>query len=147
MKKILIIIFIGICLIIILNEPKTFYLESKYYGFGELSNINQVTLNNFIKEKESFVLYIYGNCVCSTKFNSIIKEFAERNNIVIHTLDSELVSQTEIDDIKYFPTVVVFKKGKIVNYLKSDRDDNLIYYESSEEFSKWLTSYININRK
>ena len=93
------------------------------------------------------MLYIYGNCVCSTKFNSIIKEFAERNNIVIHTLDSELVSQTEIDDIKYFPTIVVFKKGKIVDYLKSDRDDNLIYYESSEEFSKWLTSYININRK
>lgn len=146
MKKLIIFILLGtIFLTVFLIKPKTFYLESKYYDSGKLLDIKPSTLNKLIAEKESFILYIYGNCVCSIKFNSIIKDFAEKNNVIIHTLNSELVSQTAIDKyIKYFPTVIVFKKGKIIDYLKSDRNDNLVYYESSKEFTKWLTSYINI---
>ena len=39
---------------------------------------------------------------------------------------------------------MVFRKGKRIDFLEANKDEDLPFYESEEGFKKWFTKYINL---
>lgn len=148
-KKYIIIVpvlmLISITLIILknTNTPK-FYLEDKYYAESKFININTENLNELIKNKESFALFIYQPaCVTSSNFEKVLTEFQNENQIQIYKIAFSNIKNTELSkNIKYYPSFAIFNKGQMINYLDANSDDDLKYYETTDEFKNWFTNYV-----
>ena len=125
-------------------EP--FDLKEEYYKESKFIDIDLDTLNTMTDNKESFVLYVYlPGCSSCAAFKEKLDEFHKDNKLVIYSGKIQEVINTELKDkIKYAPSFVVYKEGKIYGYLDSASDKDKPYYESAEEFKEWLTKYINL---
>ena len=53
--------------------------------------------------------------------------------------------KTELyNTIKYTPTVIIVSKGKVIDYIDAEKKEHLKYYDSNDEFEKWLLSYVEM---
>lgn len=152
MKKTIIIIGVIITLIVsiglafILNNKKI-NLEEKYYGNGELIKISQDEFNTLEKDKENFILFVHipGVCQVSLPFAPIVEEFIEKENITIYSLPFYDITDTSVEEyVKFSPSVLIYKDGRVESYLDSTKDEHLEYYKTIESFTKWIKKYVNL---
>lgn len=152
MKKqgiIIIVLTISIvCFLLFLStyKSKPFYLEDKYYNGGSLIEISKEELNALEERKGSFVVFVYnpGACCTSTvNFDSFLTDFVKTEKIDFFTISFNEIDKTSIaKHVKYYPTVVIFNKGKITAYLDAESDNDLYYYESIAGFKEWFSKYV-----
>lgn len=100
---------------------------------------------NIRTEKKDFVLYV-SLPICNgdaAKFKEFVLDFQRKNHISFYYLTSDFVKETSIyETVKFFPSVIIFKDGKIVNYLKYDSDEDKEFYKSYEGFEKWIRANV-----
>ncbi len=140
-----VLLLISIIIVIIKKMPEQkFYLEDKYYGNSEFTTIESNDLNKLMNDKESFALFIYQPaCVTSSEFEQILYDFTKSNNIKIYEIAFSDIKDTKLSkSIKYYPSFAIFNKGKMVDYLDAESDNDLKYYKSKDEFEKWFTNYV-----
>ncbi len=153
MIKKIIIVFVAISLSILLfltfnNKTKSIRLNDKYYNSDQLIEIDEKGFQKLEKKRESFILYVYEDCGCTSTipFDNLVKKFIKEKNISMNMIEFKNIENLSISSkIRYSPTVVIFDKGKIVKYLKADSDKDLIYYQSYEEFENWIITKIKGN--
>lgn len=146
------ILIIGVVIFIIfhnnnnlkIDEP--FYLEEKYYEKNDITEIKNDELNKLVDKKESFVVFVYQPlCAASSKFEDVLLDFLEDNQIGIYKIAFSNIKNTNLGKkIKYYPSFIVYYKGKIVDYLRSDKDADIDYFTSKEGFRNWLSKYIRL---
>lgn len=147
---ILFLISILIANILIINKKeKVFYLENSYYGKNNMTEININELNKLIDNKESFAVFVYQPlCITSTNFESILKDFLEEKKISIYKITFSNIKNTKIGEtIKYYPSFIIYNKGKMVDFLEANKDEDIKYYTSKKEFESWFTKYIKIKNE
>ncbi len=150
--SLLILFFISILIanILIINKKeKVFYLENNYYGKNNMTEININELNKLIDNKESFVVFVYQPlCITSTNFESILKDFLEEKKISIYKIAFSNIKNTKIGKtIKYYPSFIIYNKGKMVDFLEANKDEDIKYYTSKKEFESWFTKYIKFKNE
>ena len=150
MKKFVILIpFVSIlCLLFYFNQKnEPFALEEKYYQ-NKIEEIQTDTLNTLLENKESFVLQVYQPmCITSSNLEKVIQNFEENNSLYIYKITFSSLKKTLLEKvISYYPSFVVIKNGKVVDYLKADKTEDIIYYEEEEAFENWLSRYIIIKK-
>jgi len=152
-KKIIIslsIIFVLIIVMIIVSptnkSKKPFYLESKYYGANNMTEIKIKTLNKLIDNKESFAVFIYQPmCVTSSNFESVLSDFLGDKKISIYKVAFSNIKDTKIGkSVKYYPSFIIYNKGKMVDFLEADKDEDVDYYTSKKGFESWFTNYVKL---
>ena len=143
MKKVLLIIII-IIITGCTNNSK-FYLTDKYYNNGEMISVSPNEINN----NESFILYTYNNfCALPIHCENIFKEVLEKNKIDALSIPFEDFKETSFyKKVKYAPSVLLIKDGKIIDYLKADSDDDYDKYQKVDVFQEWLEKYIYLNKE
>lgn len=154
MKNKILILIISICVICSLvfifiynNKTKNnelFSLDNEYYGNGQMITIDKDRVNNLINNKSSFILFTY-NSYCSFEvpcdeiFNSVIS----KNKIEMLQIPFDEFKNTKAYNyIKYAPSVIIFKNGKVVSYLDANKDEDLSKYQNEKDFENWLKEYI-----
>lgn len=144
----LLILIPAILVIIKIIPVQKFYLEDKYYTDGSFIDIETDKLNDLINNKESFALFIYQPaCVTSSDFEQTLHDFITNNNIKVYKIAFSNIKETTLSkSIKYYPSFVIFNKGKMVDYLDAESDNDLKYYESKDEFQNWFTSYVLLKK-
>lgn len=160
-KKLIIIILIIVVLILSINfisnknkkdgfnncnSADRFYLDNSCYGTNEFIS---VTANNvdFLNESETnYILYTYNNfCSFSIPVDEIFKEFMRTYNVGFYSISFDEFKNTSLyEEVKYAPSIIIIKDGKIVDYLDTNSDDDYEKYQDSEVFTKWLKEYIYI---
>ena len=128
------------------KEATTFYLEDKYYNTVSYITSNSEEVNELIENKSSFVLFVYQDlCVNSYNFEKVLNEFVNENQIgIVKIAYSDIKNTLLADTIKYYPSFVIFKEGKIVDYLDANSDEDTKYFKNIDDFSDWFKSYIKI---
>lgn len=143
MKKTLFFSFILCFLLISCN--KTFLLEEKYYGNSTFNELNENMLSTLIKNKESFGVFIYQPlCVSSCDFDYVLKDFVEEYQISFYKIPFSQIKNTELRYIKYYPSFVIYRNGKKVDYLDANSNKDIEYYKSVDGFKKWFTNYVKL---
>ena len=151
-KRILIIILSIILVILIalliLNSKKIkpIDIDSEYYENNELIEIDKEELEQLEKDKKSFVVFVYlPGCTSCAAFSEVLEEFQSKNNITIYKIQIKDAKETSIGKkVKYAPSFIVYKEGKIVAYLDATKDKDKPYYESNEKFTEWFIKYVNL---
>ena len=128
-------------------ETNPVVIDAEFYNEEGQKKITTDDLNSAIDQNKSFVLFVsYPICSEETaQFKEYVREFQEKNKVSFYYITTDDIDGTVVKDtIKYFPTVAVFEKGEIKNYLRFDSDEDLQYYKSIEGFSKWF--YANVKK-
>ena len=146
-KKLLLVISVLILLSIIIFITfkvlnRNFYLDDKYYGNNEIYEIGIEEFNNSISNKESFGIFVYQPaCTTSAEFEQVLYDFFKQNNMSIYKIKfSDIYEHT--DFLKFYPSFIIYKNGKMVDFLEADKDKDLKYYQSVDGFSEWFTKYV-----
>lgn len=143
MKKFTIIIiclFLSAC-----TNSSKFSIEKEYYKESKYIDANSEDIKKLKENKKSFIVFTYNNyCMLEIPCDEIFKKVMNKYNISFLYLPYEEMKNTFIyDEVKLAPSVILIKEGEIVAYLNAESDEDLIKYQDTEEFEKWLTSYIN----
>lgn len=143
MKKFTIIIiclFLSAC-----TNSSKFSIEKEYYKDSKYIDVNSEDIKELKDNKKSFIVFTYNNyCMLEIPCDEIFKKVMNKYNISFLYLPYEEMKNTFIyDEVKLAPSVILIKEGEIVAYLDAESDEDLLKYQDTEEFEKWLTSYIN----
>ena len=152
-KKVIFVIIplllIGIITFVLMNNKSDkFSLENKYYGTGEFIDISNSELESIIKDKENFLLYTYNNYCslpipCDSIFESVMKEYGFN---ILQIKFSDFKETNLYKKVKLAPSVLIFKDGKLIDFLDAESDNDLKKYQDKEEFKNWLNNYIELKK-
>lgn len=129
------------------NQSKIFSLESKYYNTGEKIEINISELEELINDKESFVVLVSQDmCLASSNFEVVINDFLEEYPITIYEINYSELKESDLGDfLEHYPSFVIYKNGKVVDFLDANADEDTDYYKTKEGFKNWVTQYVNLD--
>ena len=139
-----------------LEVEDSIVLDAEYKN----TNGNQIEIAKEVKEnevvpffeelvasKKSFVLYV-SLPICNgdaAKFKEYVLEFQKKNHVSFYYMTSDYIKDSSLyKTVKYFPSVITYKDGKIVNYLKYDSDEDKEFYKSYSGFEKWFNANVKI---
>ena len=83
--------------------------------YHEITSYN--TFKNMNSQRESYVMYIYDdkNCMCYLELKSISKDFVIENNILVYTMDVDIIGNKSSYGYKTnghsFPSICIFEEG------------------------------------
>ncbi len=150
MKKILTILVVIFSIFILCScekqkeDDSKIYLDKKFY---EKSEIIKIKADEFKKiNAKSYVVFTYNSyCNFTIPCDDIFKEVMDKYNLSFYGLPIAEMKKTFIyDTVKYAPSIVIIKNGKIIAYLDAESDEDLPKYQDTDEFEKWLGSYIHL---
>lgn len=117
----------------------------------DIVNIKSIEeLNKLISNKETFLLYIYlPGCTSCASFKPIVKDFIDANkDIKIYQLNYQTIENDDniiTQNIKYTPSIFIYKDGELLDYLDPKSNDDYDTYKTSENLSLWINQYIEVN--
>ncbi len=135
-----------------IEVEETLLLDAEYKNtdgqqieLAEVSEDPVATLDQMFEDKKSFVLYV-SLPICNgdaAKFKQYVLDFQHREKVSFYYLTSDYIKDSLVyETVKYFPSVIIVKEGKIINYLKYDSDEDVEFYKSYDGFSKWFKSNV-----
>lgn len=129
------------------NQNKIFSLESEYYNTGEKIKINISELEELISDKESFAVFVSQTmCLASSNFEVVINDFLEEYPITIYEINYSELKESDLGDfLEHYPSFVIYKNGKMVDFLDANADEDTDYYKTKEGFKNWFTQYVNLD--
>lgn len=140
MKKVVLLILTLILITGCKEKIEKFHLDDKYYNEGKF--IQVTNLDNL--KKDSYVLYTYNNfCTFGKPCEETFKEYMEKYKIDFVSIPFEKFKNTSFyPQVKYGPSIIIVKKGKIVTYLNANKDSDKEKYQDINQFEKWIDEYI-----
>ncbi len=139
MKK-LIILLLPLLILTGCKKQEKVRLTEKYYNEGKFITIN--SLENL--EQETYILYTYNNyCSFEIPCDKIFKEYMEKHKIDFLSMPFKEFKNTKLyGKVKYAPSVIIVKEGKVIAYLNANKDQDLNKYQDVHEFENWINKYI-----
>ena len=143
MKKIIVLILVSILLVGCNGKIK---LEDKYYKKSEFIDVDHSKVNDLIKSKESFVVFIYQPmCTMSSEFEELLDEYMDIRKISIYKMSFSDMKKTSLKDtVRFYPSFIIFKDGEVVDFLDADSDEDTNRYKILKAFKEWVESYIEV---
>ena len=140
----LVLIIVGVIVFVCTRKVKPFYLEEEYYNDKAITQITKDDLETLLSEKKSFVLFAYTNvCLFSVPCETVFETSATNMGINILSIPLTEYRETKLyNKVKYAPTVIIIKDGKIVDYLDSNKDEHSSLYQDSSAFESWVHTYV-----
>lgn len=123
-------------------------LDAEYYCSeecdGELMELSGAEYEDLINEGKSFVLFVdQSGCLTADKLKQYMKNFANEAGIKAYQMMFADARQTSLHDyVKYYPSVVMVSRGKVVRFLRADSDEDSDMYNDYEAFYKWMKKYL-----
>lgn len=129
---------------VVLMWPHKFTLSSEYTSKSGFQDATVEEIQGSIDAKKSFAVFVYQpECRSSEDLEKIVKSFSEEKEVIfLRIAYSELKESGLIPELKYYPSVVLYRDGKVVDFLKANDDSYTSAYTTSEGFREWWGKYI-----
>lgn len=120
-------------------------LDTEYYGDGtEYMELSAEGYENLIENKKSFVVLVdQGGCTTADRLREYGLEYAKEKGILVYRIMFDEMKETSMHNtVKYYPSLVIVSKGKIVGYLRADSDEDSPAYNDYTDFKTWAEKYL-----
>ncbi len=117
-----------------------FYLDEKYYGESRLEEVDAERLQELINEGGAFgVLVHQPMCAVSTELVAVVEQFQSEQNMSFYKIAfSKLKEGGVAEELKYYPSFLIYREGKLVDFLEADNNEDTEKYKNLGEFSDWF---------
>lgn len=131
-------------IVVLAVQPWKFRLSDEYYGGSGFAEIDDARLKQLIDEKESFAVFVYQPaCRTSDDFEKVLTEFSKKSQVkFLKIAFSKVKNSGLMGDIKYYPSAAIYHKGRLVDFLRADSDEDTGAYESIDGFQEWWRKYV-----
>ena len=152
---IVLVLIIGLLVFCLLNKDEElevnddqFALDSEYYNKGEYIQIDTEKVKELVDNKKTFLLFTYNNyCNFPVPCDSIFQEVMDKYKIDVLKIPFDKFKDTDFyETVKFAPSLMIIKEGKIIDYLKADEDGDMDKYQDVKAFRNWLNSYIVLKK-
>ncbi len=123
-------------------------LDAEYYCGeecdGEFLELSGAEYEKLIKGGKSFVVFVdQSGCVTADKLKGYVKDWADGAGVKVYKMMFADARETSLHDyVKYYPSVVLVSKGKVIRFLRADSDEDAEMYNDSDAFKKWILKYL-----
>lgn len=126
----------------------SFKLNDKYYGSAKYLDLDKDKLDKLIKDKESFVVFVYQPlCAASSQLESVVAPFMHSYDISFYKISYVDMKNTKLKDtVKYYPSIVIYKEGEVVDFLDANSGEDTDVYKDIESFTDWFKDYVKIKK-
>lgn len=149
MKKLLVLISLLLLLVGCEMEQEKFYLDDFHYSNNnEIKEITKEEFEKLEEDKKNIAIFVYlPGCTSCAQFNEVLTEFSKNNNVSFYKVKIGDVKDTSIDDaIEYAPSLLLYKEGKVVDYLDALSDDDKPALTTEDGLTKWLEKYVYFSK-
>ncbi|MBR0431118.1 hypothetical protein IJJ05_02425 [Candidatus Saccharibacteria bacterium] len=128
-------------------------LDAEYYCEDtcndELLEISAGEYEKLIEEKKSFVIFVDQNgCTTADRLRNYVIDWAREAKVRVYKIMFMEAKATSLHDyVKYYPSVAMISKGKVVAWLRADSDEDAEVYNNYEAFRSWVGQYLILNRE
>lgn len=121
-----------------------FELENEMYGSGQIVDITIDDVKSKVAKRQSFALFVsQPGCRTADDLRKIVKEFADIHHLTIYEVDySGLRESNLVPGLKFYPSFVVFRRGKPIDFLEADNGEDVPAYATLDGFSTWFTDHV-----
>ena len=148
MKKILLILLVVPLLLVgCTDKDEKVYLSDKYYNQGAYIDIVAKDMDKL--KNDTYLLFVY-NQFCNFKIpcDEIFQKVMNEHKVDVLSMSIDEYKNTSyFNTVRYAPTIIVISKGKVLAYLDANKDEDLDKYQSPDDFEKWLTEHVYLDKK
>ena len=111
---------------------------------GEYMELSVDEYEKLVGDKKSFVVFVdQGGCTTADRLEGFMKDYASSHGFKVYRIMFEDMKKTSLhDSVKYYPSVAVISRGKVVGYLRADADEDSDAYNKYDAFEKWMGKYL-----
>lgn len=126
------------------DDPKI-TLDSEYYGEGaEFMELTAGEYEGLVEAKKSFLVFVdQGGCTTADRLREYVTQYMTETGILVYRMMFAEVKESSLhSEVKYYPSVAVISKGKVVGYLRADADEDAEAYNNFDAFKEWISKYL-----
>lgn len=122
------------------RQSERFSLSEGNYGEAATPELTAAEFEELVAEKRSFIVVVHMMlCPAELPLKDVAKRLAQEEKLRIYFLNEHEFEQTKLkDEIKYLPTAVVIRDGKVVKFLDAEADEDVGAYQTVEGLKDWL---------
>ena len=124
-----------------------FALDSEYYGAAEIQTITLDELQTLIDEQKTFGLFVsQPSCQASADLEKHLSEFLDAHPLKFYEISfSTLKDSHIIPELRFYPSFVTFRDGKVIDFLEANSDEDADAYISADGFTNWFSDYVKLH--
>ncbi len=140
----LIVVVAAVCVFFFAAQPSSFRLDDQYYNNATLETISADDLQRLVDSKASFAVFVsQPSCRTSADFAKILQAFIAEHPLHLYEIAfSDLKTLPIADEVRFYPSFLIFKNGKLVDFLEADSDEDAGAYTSLDGFTTWFTKQV-----
>ena len=116
-------------------------LDAEYYADGaEFMELTAGEYEGLIEAKKSFVVMVdQSGCTTADRLREYVTRYMTETGILAYRMVFEEVKESSLHtQVKYYPSVVVVSRGRVMAYLRADSDEDADKYNDYDAFKKWM---------
>ena len=123
-------------------------LDKEYYCGGTCSDgfmeLTPEEYQNLVENQKSFIILVDQNgCTTADKLRDYTRNYALEKGIKVYRIMfADMKETTMHEKVKYYPSVVLVNKGKIMVFLRADSDEDADIYNDYNKFKGWMAQYL-----
>jgi hypothetical protein len=120
-------------------------LDAEYYADGaEYMELTVGEYEDLIEAKKSFVVMVdQSGCTTADRLREYMTRYMTETGILTYRMMFADVKEASLHEkVKYYPSVAVVSKGKVVAYLRADEDEDADKYNDYDAFKAWIGKYL-----
>ena len=110
----------------------------------ELMELSAEQYEALVQEKGSFVVFVdQPGCHTADELRGFVKKWSAENGVRFYRMWFSDVKETTLyNNVRYYPSVAVVSRGKVVAWRRADADADAGAYNEYEVFSEWMGRYV-----
>lgn len=140
----LVAVVVAVCVFLSFAKPVPFRLDESYYNDAAIETIPADNLQRLVNDRASFAVFVsQPSCRTSADFEKILQSFIAEHPVHFYEIAfSDLKNLPFAEDVRFYPSFLIFKDGKLVDFLEADSDDDASAYTSLDGFTTWFTKQV-----
>ena len=129
-------------------DPSETELDAEYYCEGtceeEFTELSKEDYEDLIKKKKSFVIFVdQSGCDGADRLRKFSSDYFSENGVKIYKMMfADLKETTLHEKVKYYPSLVVIRKGNVRAFLRADSDEDADAFNQYGSFIDWVNQHV-----
>lgn len=129
-------------------DPSETELDAEYYCEdtceGEFTELSKEDYEDLIKKKKSFVIFVdQSGCDGADRLRKFSSDYFSESGVKIYKMMfADLKETTLHEKVKYYPSLVVIRKGNVRAFLRADSDEDADAFNQYGSFIDWVNKHV-----
>ena len=137
-----VVLVVGV-IVFITQQNSRFMLDEEFY-VASVDTVSMSEIQKLIDDKKSFLLFVsQPDCRTADDFRIVTQDLIANYPLSVFEISSADFNQDVIENkVRFYPTLMIFKNGKLVDYLESNNDADVAAYTTVGGLKIWLEQNI-----